>query len=105
MRTNDIKPDSPLNSEQRALVAKLTASDIAWIDERVLDIAKPRWRKVAMIVAELMRRAGDRFPGVPDIYFAERVDGLITAGRLEAQGHRGFMLFCEVRLQAPGESQ
>jgi len=43
-------------------------------------------------------------PGIPDIYYANRVRALVEAGRLESQGNLDYMRFSEVRLSAQHSS-
>jgi hypothetical protein len=39
-----------------------------------------------------------RVPGLPDLYYAERIRALVTRGLLLAEGNLKFMRYSEVRL-------
>jgi hypothetical protein len=52
-----------------------------------------------MIVGSAMAEPG-LMPGLPDVYFAERLKLLVAAGRLEAQGDLDRMRFSEARSPA-----
>jgi len=58
------------------------------IDQVILEVAEPRWQKVAMVMAKTMRTDG---VGVADDeqgyeVIACRIRALVEAGHLEAQG-------------------
>ena len=91
-------PDPPLSPEEEAKVAKLTSKEIEAIDEALMSNAKPRWRKVAMLVGLAMGQLQNRTLGIPDLYYAQRVRKLVEAGRLESEGNLAYMRFSEVRL-------
>ena len=42
----------------------------------------------------------ERFPNVPDVYYAQRVRRLVAVGELESQGNLEYMRYIEVRLPA-----
>jgi Protein of unknown function len=90
-------PLDPLTPEEEARVGQLTESELNAIDEALLSNALPQWRKVAMVVGLTMH--GFEFPpGIPDVFFARRIQQLVGQGRLESQGNLEFMRFSEVRL-------
>jgi len=91
------EPDPELSPDELARVAQLTESDVMRIDAVLVAAASVNWRKVARIVGTAMNEP-TRLPGVPDIYYAERVRKLVEAGRLESQGNLGYMRYSEVRL-------
>ena len=95
---DDYVPDPPLNDEELALVSKLKETDIEKIDEALLSNSCENWRKVARIVGTTMMNFIGRVPGIPDIYYAQRVRHLVEKGMLESQGNLAFMRYSEVRL-------
>lgn len=93
-------PDPPLTPEQQAKLAQLTEAEIQAIDEALLSNAHYRWRKVAMVVGLTMSNLPNRVPGIPDLFYAQRVRKLVQDSRLESQGNLAYMRFSEVRLPA-----
>ena len=91
-------PNLPLTPEEQAKVAQLTENELKAIDEALLSNAHQRWRKVAMVVAVTMNHLEDRILGIPDSFYAERIQKLVEAGLLESQGNLTYMRFSEVRL-------
>ena len=98
--TNDEQPepDPPLSPEEQQRVDQLSTAEVNAIDEALFEDACDQWRKVARIVGTTLGRLRDRIPGVPDLFYAQRVRHLVAAGRLESQGNLEFMRFSEVRL-------
>ena len=88
----------PLDPEELALVAALTADEVESIDRAILQAASPRWAKVARIVGGFLRAQ----PGIPaDIpleFVWERLCLLVERGELEAQGDLRGWRSSEVRL-------
>ena len=70
------------------------------IDEAVLAVALPRWQKVAMIISKTSERLGSFDTDGDEQYgcYAERIEDLVRAGRLVAQGDITKWRFSEVRL-------
>ena len=93
-------PDPKLNEEQRSLVEKLTESQLAEIDRALLQNVSGRWQKMAKIVGVTMSRLEDRVPGIPDIFYAERLREFIRSGEIEAEGYIQSMRYCELRSRA-----
>jgi Protein of unknown function len=91
-------PDPPLDVEQSLRVSKLTQDDLWDIDRELMAQSARSWRKVARIVSSSMDKLSSRIPGVPDVYFAQRVRHLVEIGKLESQGDLLRMRFSEVRL-------
>ena len=91
-------PDPPLDLEQSLRVSKLTQAELQQMDRQLLAQASGKWRGVTRIVGDTIGRFGDQFPGVPDIYYAQRVQNLVALGKLESQGNLAYMRFSEVRL-------
>lgn len=98
MSSEDLTPDPPLSPEQELVAASLSPDFVAKIDAELLSHARPRNRKVAMLVGMAMGNAEVRAPGLPDLFYAQRVRELVAKGQLVAEGNRGFMRFSEVRL-------
>ena len=91
-------PDPPLNPEERAIVDSLDGKFLEKVDEILLSHAKKSERKVAMIVGLAMGNNEIRIPGLPDVFYAQRVKKLVEAGKLVAEGNLEFMRYSEVRL-------
>ena len=94
----EFEPDPPLDVEQSMRVSKLTQDDLWDIDRELLAQSARSWRKVARIVAFTMDKLSSRVPGVPDVYYAQRVRHLVEIGKLESQGDLHRMHYSEVRL-------
>ena len=105
MKSHDVEPDPDLTEEQRALINKLNLEDIQEIDKALLANACDYWRKVARVVGATMMELPERVPGIPDIYYAERIKELVKKGLLESQGNLSYMRFSEVRLPISNESE
>lgn len=91
-------PDGPMSPEQRAIADSLSADMVEKIDAALLSQAKERNRKVAMIVGMTMMDKKLCVPGLPDLYYAERVKKLVEKGLLVAEGNLDYMRYSEVRL-------
>jgi hypothetical protein len=98
MSWNDLQPDPPLSQEQTAVAASLSAELIGKIDAALLGHANKRNRKVAMLVGLTMMDNTLRAPGLPDLYYAQRVKELVRKGLLVAEGNLDYMRYSEVRL-------
>jgi pimeloyl-ACP methyl ester carboxylesterase len=93
-------PDPPLNVQQALLVAQLTQQELQEIDRVLLQQAAHSFRKVARVVGGAMSALPARIPGIPDVYYAQRVRNLVAQGLLESQGNLAYMRYSEVRLPA-----
>ena len=93
-------PDGPLNFEQSMRVSQLKQEDLWEIDRVLLAQSAHSWRKVARIVAMTIGELSERFPNIPDVYYAMRVRHLVEIGKLESQGNLLYMRYSEVRLPA-----
>jgi hypothetical protein len=51
-----------------------------------------------MIVALTMANPALLVPGLPDLFYAERVRALVAKGLLISEGDLDYMRYCEVRL-------
>ncbi|ACL06677.1 hypothetical protein Dalk_5006 [Desulfatibacillum aliphaticivorans] len=92
-------PYPDLSPEEEELAAKLSDQELAEIDNVLLSEASDRWLKQARIVGKAWLKFYDRFPGIPDIFYAMRVSKLVDEGFLEAQGNLKFIRFSEVKLK------
>lgn len=90
-------PDGPLNPEQAAIAASLSADLVRRIDEAILSHADRYEKKVAMIVGLTMLNPELRVAGLPDLYYVERVKELVRRGLLIAVGNIDCMRHSEVR--------
>ena len=95
---NNQQPDPPLDLEQSLRVSKLTQAELQEMDRELLAQTSGSWRKVARIVGMAIGVLGRRLPGIPDLYYAQRVRNLVALGKLESQGDLGRMGYSEVRL-------
>jgi hypothetical protein len=96
---NDIAPpDGPLTPEEQAVADSLSADVVARIDAALLSQARKSQRKVAMLVGLTMMDPTLRVPGLPDVFYAQRVKALVQRGLLIAAGNLDYMGYCEVRL-------
>lgn len=98
-----VEPESPLHDgelsdEQQARVNQLSDDDLRVIDDALLAQCNHQFRKVSRIVGFAMMDRADRFEGIPDIFYSQRVTKLVESGDLEHQGCLGYMRFCEIRL-------
>ncbi|HEV7609275.1 MAG TPA: DUF3658 domain-containing protein [Steroidobacteraceae bacterium] len=98
MNSEAYDPDPPLSEEQARVAASLSAELVARIDAELMSHARGKSRKVAMLVGGAMMNPDVRVAGLPDLYYAQRVRALVTAGQLVAEGNLDFMCFSEVRL-------
>lgn len=95
----DRNPDPPLSAEQMGLVAKLSAAEVERIDKTLLANCSHNWRKVARVVGTTMTSLKPWPPGIPDVYYSQRIARLVEEGKLESAGNLQFMRYSEVRLR------
>jgi hypothetical protein len=98
-------PDPELTPEELRLVEALGGEDVEAIDTALLAAASQNWKKVAWVVGSAFLALADQFPGIPDVYFSQRVQALVRLGKLNSQGNLLCMRFSEVRLAAPEGSE
>ena len=91
-------PNPPLSPEQQAIVSSLTDAFVHRIDATLLSHAMSRPRKVAMLVMMTMGDPELSVPGLPDLFYAQRVRELVKKGLLLSEGNLDFMQYSEVRL-------
>ena len=90
-------PDPELTKNDIALVNELTEFDLQAIDELMLSKVSGRWQKSAKIIAQTMIELPNRTPGIPDIFYAQRLRKLVEEGQLDASGDVNSMRYYEVR--------
>ena len=98
MEQNEDEFDRPLTPEELRKVERLSAHEVATIDQALLANAALQWRKVARVVGTSMTSLDSRVAGIPDVYYSQRVANLVSEGQLESQGNLRRMRFSEVRL-------
>lgn len=98
MEQNEDELDRLLTAEELSKIERLSANEVAKIDEALLANATSQWRKVARIVGTSMTGLDSKLVGIPDIYYSQRVAKLVSDGQLESQGNLRKMRFSEVRL-------
>lgn len=94
------EPDGPLDAEQSLRVSRLKQEDLWEMDRVLIAQSAHSWRKVARIVGMTIGELSERFPNIPDVYYAMRVRHLVEVGKLESQGNLLYMRYSEVRLPA-----
>jgi hypothetical protein len=95
---DDDPPDGEMTSEEARVAASLSPAMVQQIDDCLLSHAKLRERKVAMIVGLAMMDKTLRVPGLPDLFYRDRVKSLVDRGLLLAEGNLEYMRYSEVRL-------
>jgi hypothetical protein len=98
MDPTEDQDDPPLDAEELQAVAALTPDDLGAIDLALLAASDSNWRKVAFVVGTAMDAYPHLYHDVPDVFYAQRVRALVSAGQLEAQGNLHRMRFSEIRL-------
>ncbi len=90
-------PDA-MSTEDEKIVEALTEAEVTSIDEWVLSSVEEKWRKVAMIVARVIKKSDEAgvLREVPDIFFAMRIHHHCKVGILELRGDKSRMRYCEV---------
>jgi hypothetical protein len=91
-------PDGPMSAEEETIAALLSQQMVEKIDKALLSRSKLRGRKVAVLVGLAMMDPEVRVPGLPDLYYANRVRVLVERGLLVAEGNLDYMRYSEVRL-------
>ena len=95
---DDDPSDGEMTAEQTKVAASLSAELIDRIDARLLSLIVNRNRKVARIVGSAMMDETLRVPGLPDLFYRNRVKCLVKNGFVVADGDLDDMRYSEVRL-------
>ncbi|QDH69919.1 DUF3658 domain-containing protein [Marilutibacter alkalisoli] len=90
--------DPPPDAEALKLIAALRPEQVQAIDAAVMRAAGRNWRKVAFVVGTAMGTLPELAPGIPDVFYTQRVISLVSQGRLESQGDLSRMRYSEVRI-------
>ena len=85
---------------KRASAAGMTAASDEEIDELILRLARPRWQKMAMVIAKALVEFEANRIDASEHAIADRVRALVEAGRLTVQGNVSCWRRSEVRSSA-----
>ena len=91
-------PNPPMTAEEQAVANSLSPEFIQAIDDELLSHAISRNRKVARLVMSAMSNPNLKVPGLPDLFYAQRVKVLVSKGLLVSEGNLDYMQYSEVRL-------
>jgi len=95
---HDEMPDGEMSPEQRSIASSLTPEFILKIDSALLAQADDHYfRKVARIIGTAMSDTSIRVPGLPDLFYRDRVKVLVEKGALLAEGDLNRMRYSEVK--------
>jgi hypothetical protein len=72
------------------------------LDRLIMSLTPASWQKVAMILAKSLGRLESDRMRVSAERLAARIEFLVPAGRLEAQGNLSRWRYSEIRLPAQG---
>ena len=87
-----------LLKQQQSRIAQLTADELDEIDAVLIDNVSPILRKVSRVIASAMDVLKPRLNGVPDYFYAERLEKIIKDGKAEATGDVHDVRSTEIRL-------
>jgi hypothetical protein len=90
--------DGPLTPQERAVADALSLELLRRIDAALLSHARKTNRKIAMLVGLTMMDPSLRVPGLPEVFYAQRIRTLVDRGLLVVEGSLGYMRYSEVRL-------
>ena len=68
------------------------------VDGLILSFAKVQWRKVAMIIGQVLGECGRLGISIDEHGVAQRICALVEGGQLEAQGNLSRWRHSEVKL-------
>ncbi|MFM0555228.1 DUF3658 domain-containing protein [Paraburkholderia sediminicola] len=100
--------DNPsLTAAQEEAVSRLTAVDLRAIDAAILANVVDDWRKVARVAGTAMNVYADQklYPGLGDVFYAQRIKLMVEKGLLESVGNLNRMGYSEIRLPQPTSGQ
>jgi hypothetical protein len=87
-----------MTPQQQTVAESLSLDFVARVDAALLSHATAKNRKVAMLVGLTMGDQALRVPGLPDVFYAQRVTALVAGGLLIAEGNLDYMRYAEVKL-------
>jgi hypothetical protein len=97
MKSHDVQPDPKISTEEERYISTLSMEEIQSIDRTIYDCTSSSWRKVTMVVGTVLLQLKITYPGLSDLYLAQRVRNMVTQGVLEHQGFLENMRYSEVR--------
>ena len=86
-----------LDADEKAIVDRLTPSQIRAIDAAILQDIPATWCKVAMVLAKQLKARPGLPTDVPLEFYWQRLSRLVERGDLESQGDLRRARFSEVR--------
>ncbi|MFM0005325.1 DUF3658 domain-containing protein [Paraburkholderia dipogonis] len=98
MKDRKQKKTPSITSIQAQLVDNLDSKQLFQIDEAILQNVTHDWRKVAMVAGMAMIQNKGHLKGVPDVFYARRIEMLASDGKFEISGDAMEMRHSEVRL-------
>ena len=99
----DIGLDRALNLDEERKVSQLSEAERSSIDAMLLSNVSERWCKVSLIVGITMTELPERKFGIPDLYYAKRLQSFVDDGTLESRGSLGRMRYSEVRFSTTSD--
>ncbi len=87
-----------LTDEQVNAVSRISDAELRRIDNELFSLVGYQSQKVAKIVLTYMFKNESIVPGIPDLFYAQRIERMALDGRLEYAGNLKFMQFCEVKV-------
>ncbi len=91
-------PDTRLSAAEQEFVSLLAQSDLAAIDQALIENSVASWRSVARVVGGAMVSLKAQSPSVPLGLYIRRIAMLVESGALLAQGDIDFARLSEIRL-------
>ncbi|WP_394790982.1 DUF3658 domain-containing protein [Rhodoferax sp.] len=91
-------PDGEMSPEQTRVAASLSPELIERIDACLLSFVVDYNRKVARVVGSTMMDKNLRVPGLPDLFYRDRVKVLVEKDLIVSEGNLEYMRYSEVRL-------
>ncbi|MGH1487587.1 MAG: DUF3658 domain-containing protein [Cellvibrionaceae bacterium] len=87
-----------ITKKQRALIDCLRQEELLEIDTALMTNTSSNWRKIARVVGTTMTQLKPKYNGIPDMFYGQRIAGLISQGKLLSQGDIKKMHFSEIRV-------
>ena len=95
---DDENPEDPqLTPDQKILVGNLSETDLKVIDDAILENISSRWKKVSFVIGTTMTNLENRIGGIPDVFYAQRIQYLRSKNLFESQGNLKKMRYSEIR--------
>jgi Protein of unknown function len=92
--------DEP-SADEIAQMRAATPDEAKAVDELILRECSLRWRKVAMVVGNLLAEFDGKFGHLPSAYIQTRMQALEEVGGVEIAGDIWAMRHSEIRLVTP----